>query len=202
MHRKFTAACWKPASRVVAVGTVAALALAACQKKDEATAKGDAAPDAAGASAALPADPAQFKRRPGLWSQAMTSDGSTQTIKLCTDEATEAKFSLVGQQVSKEMCPKNVITPKPGGWAFESECSMGGMGTTVTRGEATGDLNSRYTIKATVVTSGSSMPQANGTSQMEITAVREGDCPAGMKPGDMTLPGGITMNLNSIPTGK
>ena len=202
MHRKFTIRGWRTTGRGAAVGVVAALALAACQKKDDATGKGDAASGAPAASASLPADPAQFKRKPGLWNQTMTSDGATQTIKLCTDEATEAKFSLVGQQISEEMCPRNIITPKPGGWTFESECSMGGMGTSVTKGEATGDLNSRYTIKATVVTTGSSMPQANGTSQMEITAVREGDCPTGMKPGDMTLPGGITMNLNSIPTGK
>ncbi|MDZ4369870.1 MAG: DUF3617 family protein [Phenylobacterium sp.] len=186
---------------VTGTGALAAVALAACQQKDETAAKGDAAP-AGPAVAAGPIDPATFKRRPGLWSQTMTSDGTTQVIKLCTDAATEAKFSLVGQQMTDEMCKTNTITPKPGGWTFESECSMGGMGTSVTKGEATGDLNSRYTIKATVVTTGSSMAQANGTSQMEITAVREGDCPASMKPGDMTLPGGITMNLNSIPTGK
>lgn len=183
--------------------TAAAISLAACQKSDQASgekaATGDAPPAVAKGG---PIDPASFKRRPGLWSQTMTTNGTTQTIKLCTDEPTEAKFSLMGQQISKDMCPKNVITPTAGGWTFESECDMAGMGKSVTKGEATGDLNSRYTIKATVVTTGSSMPQANGTSQMEILAVREGECPAGMKPGDMTLPGGMTMNLNSLPTGR
>jgi hypothetical protein len=187
---------------VLSVG-VATLAMTACQRSAETSgekaATGEAAPAVAKGG---PIDPASFKRRPGLWSQTMTTDGTTQTIKLCTDEATEAKFSLMGQQISQDMCPRNVITPKPGGWTFESECDMAGMGKSVTRGEAAGDLNSRYTIKASVVTSGSSMPQANGTSQMEIVAVREGECPASMKPGDMTLPGGMTMNLNALPTGR
>jgi hypothetical protein len=53
-------------------------------------------------------------------------------------------------------------------------------------------------VKATTVTSGSSMPQANGTHAMELTATWEGPCPAGMKPGDMTLtlPGGRSMTMN------
>ena len=68
-----------------------------------------------------------------------------------------------------------------------------------TTGKATGDFNSKYVIKATSVTTGSSMAQTNGTHEMEMTGTWEGACPANMKPGDMTLPNGMTMNLNSLP---
>jgi hypothetical protein len=42
------------------------------------------------------------------------------------------------------------------------------------------------------------MAQANGTHDMEMTGTWEGPCPADMKPGDMLLPGGVKVNLNSM----
>lgn len=188
--------------RVCAVLGVSLLALAACSKKaDDKTAAvtGDAAPAAATAPASPIAPP---KRKPGLWSQTVSTAGMNQTSKICLDEATEAKMSVWGQQMGQDMCAKNVISPTAGGWAFDSECTMTGAGTIKTKGTATGDFNSKYVVKATSVTSGSSMAQANGTHEMEVTGVWEGPCPAGMKPGDMTLPGGMTVNIANLPNAK
>ena len=42
------------------------------------------------------------------------------------------------------------------------------------------------------------MAQANGTQDMEMKGTWEGACPADMKPGDMLLPGGVKVNLNSM----
>lgn len=182
--------------RVLVLG-VGLLALAACQKKpDSAAAVGEAKTAAASAPAGPVSPP---KRKPGLWSQTVSTAGMTQTMKLCLDEATEAKMTVWGQQASKDICARNQVTPTPGGWTFVSECDMGQAGKVTTTGQATGDFNSKYQIKATSVTTGSTMAQANGSHEMVMTGTWEGACPANMKPGDMTMPNGMTMNLNTLP---
>jgi hypothetical protein len=166
------------------------LALAGCQKK-EAAATGEAKT----AAAAAPAAPMSMKRKAGLWSQTIATGGMTQTMKLCLDEATDQQMQVTGQAVGKDMCSENTVTPTAGGWSFKSVCSMGqGGGTVTSTGSATGDFNSHYVVKASTVTAGSSMAQANGTHDVSIEATWEGPCPAGMKPGDMQLPGGVTIN--------
>lgn len=173
--------------------------LAGCQRSEEAAQTGEA-PQASTAAPAAPATPP--KRKPGLWAQTVSTDGMTQTTKICLDEALESRMTAWGQQVTDGMCARNVVTRTSGGWAFESECDMGQGGKTLTKGTMTGDFDSRLVMKAVSTTTGSSMPQANGTHEMEMTAVWEGPCPAGMKPGDMTLPGGMTINMDAMTRGK
>ena len=174
---------------------VGLLALAGCQQKPDATAAVSDAPKAS-ATSTLTNPP---KRKPGLWAQTVSTQGMTQTMKLCLDEATEAKLTVWGQQSGKDMCARSEITPTAGGWSFTSECDMGEAGKVSTTGKVTGDFNSKYVIKATSVTTGSTMAQANGTHDIEMTGTWEGACPATMKPGDMTLPGGVTMNIAKLP---
>jgi hypothetical protein len=181
--------------RLIVVLGVSALALAACQKKEEKT----AAATGEGAPAVVTAKPvAPPKLRAGYWTQKISSQGTTQEIRLCLDEATAARMNLWGSQTTADMCAKYAITPTAGGWAFESECGLGAGGTTVTKGVVTGDLGSSYTVKASTTTTGSQMAQANGTRDMEIAAVWAAQCPAGMKAGDMSMPGGMTINLSQI----
>ncbi len=188
--------------RHVLLLTASLLALGACQKKSETAAQtGEAAPAASAAPAAASSASAPLaapRRKAGLWKQTVSSEGSTQTMTLCLDDATEAKMTVWGGQITRNACPKNDIRPTAGGWSFESECDMGGGGKVATKGTATGDFASSYVVKATSVTTGSSIPSANGTADMEMTGTWAGACPAGMKPGDMTLPGGMKMNLNTI----
>ena len=180
--------------RVLVMG-LGLLAVAACQKKPDSTAAVGEAPSAS-ASATMNTPP---KRKPGLWSQTISTGDMTQTMKLCLDEATEAKMTVWGQQATKNACAKNLVTPAVGGgWTFVSECDMGEAGKIATTGKATGNFNSKYVIKATSVTTGSSMAQSNGTQEMEMTGTWEGACPANMKPGDMTLPNGMTMNIANM----
>lgn len=190
---------------IVCVGVVAVGALSACQKKSADPAKtGEAAP--VSAMAAAPIGPPQ--RKAGLWAQTMTGQGMHQTMKMCLDSDTDAKMAIWGQAMSKDNpCSKNSVTPTAGGWKFESECDMGGAGHLVSTGTATGDFNSKYTVKINSVTTGSSMPQANGAHEMSIDATWEGACPAGMKAGDvnMTVPGmkgGMTINVEKLAAQK
>jgi hypothetical protein len=181
--------------RVTVVLGVSLLALAACSKMEETA----AAAVGAGAVATAPAGPVTLpKRKPGLWTHTVNTEGMQQTMKLCIDADTDAKMTVWGQAASKEMCARNVVTAAPGGYAFESECDMGQMGKTSGKGTVTGDFNSAYVVKTTSTTTGSSMPQANKTSEMTLTAKWEGACPAGMKGGDMrmTMPGGREMTMN------
>lgn len=185
--------------RVVALLGVSLLALAACSKKEEKAATADGAD----AAATAPAGPVTMpKRKPGLWAHTMTTEGTTQTVKLCLDADTDAKMSVWGQAVSNEMCSKNLITRTPTGYAFESECDMGTMGRSSGKGTVTGDFSSAYTVQMTSTTTGSSMAQANTTSSMTLTAKWEGACPAGMKGGDMELPGGMKINMEAMTAKK
>jgi len=191
--------------RVYAVLGASLLALAACSKKDDKApaAEASASASAAGADASAAAGPVTLpKRKPGLWSHTMVADGSTQTVKLCIDADTDAKMSVWGQAVSKDMCSKNEITRVPGGYAFASECDISGMGHSSGKGTVTGDFSSAYTVKMTSTTTGSSIPQANTTSDMTLNAKREGECPAGMKGGDMQLPGGVKINMEAMTAKK
>lgn len=179
----------------LSLAALSPLVLAACQKKTE-TAE---APAAQAPSAALPAPGAAAPpaRKPGLWSQTVTTAGMSQTMKICFDEATDKRMAVYGQTVDQDRCEKSVVTPIAGGWRFESVCDMGSGGKATTSGTATGDFASRYEVKAVTETTGAQAPQMNGRHEMTLTAAWEGPCPAGMAPGDMQLPGGMTINMNA-----
>jgi len=189
--------------RVMAVLGVGLLTLAACSKKEDKAPAAEASASASGGNASATAGPAALpKRKPGLWSHTIAASGANQTMQICIDADTDAKMSLWGQAVGKDMCSKNAVTAVPGGYAFESECDMGDMGHVVSKGAVTGDFGSAYTVKTTSTTTGSSMPQANTTSDMTLTAKWEGACPAGMTGGDITLPGGVKINMETMTAKK
>lgn len=181
--------------RMILVCAAAALALTACQKKttDAATA-GAATTAAATPPASAPATPPS--RKAGLWEQTMTSDKVNQTISMCLDAATETQAKWFSGQRGKSDCAQSQVTPKlGGGWTFHSVCKGPDGTTTTSDGEATGDFGSKYHVELTAVTTGSPMPEANGTHKMSMDGAWKGPCPAGMKGGDMELPGGMRVNM-------
>lgn len=173
---------------------VSALALAACGKKDS-----DKAAPVPGAASEAPAgadDITAPTRKAGLWRQTVTSAGVTQTMRLCTDEATEAKFSVWGGQASKDMCSKQEVKRGlTGDITFTSVCDMGSGGKVTTTGSMKGDFASKYTVTAKSVTEGAGAPQMNGEHDMLMEAVWEGPCPADFRPGDMEVAGGYKFNI-------
>lgn len=187
---------------VLGVAGLGLLALAACQKKDGAgaPAAGETAkPAAASAPMAAPAAP---KRKSGLWAISTSAMGRAQTIKTCVDSAQDAEMAAWGQEQGDKMCSQHSYAPIPGGWKFDSVCEMpGGSGKITSSGTATGDFSSKYTVKVHSTTEGSSMPQANGTHDMEMSAVWEGPCPADMKPGDVAV-NGMKFNPSAMVKGK
>lgn len=191
---------------IVSLGLAAAASLNACSKKPEAPNAPNSPKPVVETSApakAVTGPVAPPKRKPGLWSQTMTTKGMSQTTKICIGPDTDTKMNAWGQQVGKDICQKNAINRTLTGWSFESECDMGQGGHISSHGEATGDFDGGYTMKITSVTSGSSMAQANGTHEMTLQAKYDGACPADMKGGDMVMnvpgmKGGMKMNIEEM----
>jgi hypothetical protein len=183
--------------RTIVVLGVSALALAACQR----TTEGEAAKtgQAAGASVTVAAPGAMPKRKPGLWTQTVSSGGATQSMKICLDADTDAKLTAWGQAIGDNSCSKNSFAPAPGGgWMVESECEMGEAGRVSTKGKVTGDFASAYEAKMTSSTTGAAMAQMNGVRDTTVSAKWEGPCPADMTPGDVRLANGMTINVESM----
>jgi hypothetical protein len=182
--------------RMIVIGLGVAIALAACQKKAEPAKSAEEAGAAAPAAAVAPAPPPM--RKAGLWTQTVTSEGRSQTMKLCLDEATADKMAISNQAPDQSACARQTVTLISGGFHFESECDTGAGGKTSTTGDATGDFGANYTVKVSSVTTGAQAPSANGRHDAAITAKWEGACPAGMHPGDMQLPNGMTINPTAM----
>lgn len=172
------------------------LTLAACQKSTKSASTGEAKPAVAAAPAAPMTPP---KRKSGLWAISTNAMGRDQTIRTCVDAASEKDMTSWSQQQAGETCSQNSFKPVAGGWAFESVCNMpSGGGKITSSGTATGDFNSKYTVKVHSMMEGSSMPQANGTHDMEMNATWEGPCPAGMSPGDIMMPNGMKIGADMM----
>lgn len=184
--------------RAVVLAAAALLALAACQKKTDQAPKPPAAPGSGPAGAAAPASLPE--RRPGLWEQKVTSQGRAQVSRICLDKAVEQRFTLWGQHASRQACSRTALTPHAGGgWDFASSCDLGGGATSRTKGTVTGDFAKAYRLTAQSTISGAAADM-NGAHEMTLEANWQGPCPAGMRPGDMLLPGGMKINMMQIPT--
>ena len=189
--------------QAIGVAGLALLALAACSKKAD---TGAAAPASATATVSAPTAAAgPPARKAGLWEQKISAESMQQTMKMCLDATTDQKMKWWGSQAprgGKSDCAQQTVTPHPGGgWDFHAVCAMGESGTVTSDGSATGDFGSHYKVEVTSVTTGSPMPQANGAHKTTIEATWMGPCPAGMKPGDMELPGGMRINTTEAMSG-
>jgi hypothetical protein len=190
-------------TRAILICGCAALALAACSKSQTTASTTEKSTSSVNLAASAPATPPS--RKAGLWEQSMTLEQPSgekhqiaQATKMCLDDASEAKMKWWATENRKggANCSEQSISPKlGGGWSFHSVCDMGDGGKVVSDGEATGDFGSHYTVNVTSVTSGSSFAQSNGTHKIAIEASWKGPCPAGMKGGDIEMPGGMRINM-------
>lgn len=137
-------------------------------------------------------------RKPGLWKQTATIEGMpmSTSAELCLDEQADKEMALWSQQGVRSNCSKNDVTANPDGtWTFNSVCDQEGGIRITTTGTAMGDFQSSYTVRAESTTIGAPIEQLNGTRVVTIQSEWLGACPAGMKPGDLRLPNGKTMNM-------
>lgn len=195
---------------VAAAVLVSALALsvAACKPKpaeDAPAAPGSvAAPDAA--PSAAPAGPVNANslphRKPGLWEMTMTLQGEDHppmVTRLCLDAASEARSSIWGNEMTREMCTKNEMSRQlDGSYKFASVCNMGSGGVTRSEGTASGDLTSNYVVRMKSSTSGAELEMMNRDQEFSIASRRLGACEAGQRGGDMIMNGRVVANLNDM----
>jgi len=187
---------------------VLAVSAAACNpaKKDEAPAAPGAPATAAPAPArpSLPIGPAALPhRKPGLWEMTMALEGEDarppMVTRLCLDAASEARSSIWGAEMSKDMCSKNEIKRNlDGSWTFASVCNMGSGGVTHSEGTATGDLTDNYVVRMKSSTSGAQLDMMNRDQAFTIASRRIGACEAGQRGGDMIVNGRVVANVNDL----
>lgn len=139
---------------------------------------------AAGAAAAdAPA------RKSGLWEITNRMGGPhpmTQTMQQCVDEKTDKLTEQAGAQEARKNCSKNEVRREGGKVIADSVCKFDGT-TATTRAEFSGDFSSSY--RGDIRTTYSPPMEGMKEMQMNLAAKWLGPCKAGMKPGDVVMPG-------------
>jgi len=186
----------------VLVCAASALALAACSKGSQTTAvteKTTATTNTAtGETKTDVAAPPT--RKAGLWEQTMAFNGMKQTLRMCVDAASEQKArwwatERRGRDSGGLDCSEQKVSRTlTGGWTIHSVCHEPNGMTVTSDGTASGNFGDSYHVDITTVTSGSSIPEANGTHHMVMDGAWKGACPAGMAAGEMEMPGGMRIN--------
>jgi hypothetical protein len=143
-------------------------------------------------------------RKPGLWEMRMSMDGvkmPPQLAQHCIDAETDKLMNDVGNGMQKEMCQKHDTSKSGDTLIVDSVCNIGGMSMT-TRVEVSGDFNSAYIVKVHSRREDNpdteKKPSGPPEMNMTIAAKWTGECKKGQKPGDMIMPGGVTINVREM----
>jgi hypothetical protein len=161
-----------------------------------------AASAAAFAFATLAADAAGIDlpaRKPGLWEMKMTPKTAgaapTMTTRLCLDAASDKALMAQGLAMSAG-CSTEQSRDGSGGLVVDATCDIAGR-KTKSHSVVSGDFQSHYQIDIITDSEGGS-PAVPKHAEIMQQATWVGDCTGAMKPGDMILPGGRTINLLSM----
>jgi hypothetical protein len=166
--------------RIVVSCLAAALAVAACGKKDETATASPPAADASASAAAsvLTLGPDRLPRfRPGLWEVARIEDGKTQMSHECIGE--EAGAELKEMLTAQPPGCKTDRSASPAGINIHSTCEQSGIRTESTFA-MTGSPTS-YNGRASIKVAAQGQTQS---TEVLVKAKWTGACPAGVKPGE------------------
>lgn len=137
-------------------------------------------------------------RKAGLWEVTLhmaSGNMPTQTMKFCTDAATDAELYKFGMNAAQGMCSRYDLHRNGNVATIDTECKMGEMKmTSHSVMNFTGDSAYKTDIQSHFD------PPMMGRSESTMTqqAKWTGPCPADMKPGDLVGPNGMKMNMKSI----
>jgi hypothetical protein len=120
-------------------------------------------------------------------------------VRICIDDATDAKMTMIGHAVSGSRCTRSVVKAPDGSVRFHSTCSFGRGGVVESSGAAWSDFSSAYHLHADSHVRGSIYRPANGPHVTDISASYVGPCPSDMTPGEIIIGPGIKVNLDRLP---
>jgi hypothetical protein len=118
-----------------------------------------------------------------------------QTLKFCTDAATDAEMYKFGMNTMQGMCSRYDIHRNGAVATIDTECKMGDMKMT-SRSVMTFTGDAAY--KTDIQSHFDPPMMGHADSSMTQEAKWTGPCPADMQPGDMVGPNGMKMNMKSM----
>lgn len=137
-------------------------------------------------------------RKAGLWEISMRMDGvPPQNVRHCVDEKTDRQMQEASQGMN-ESCKVAAQRKEGSAILIDQECQMGKTKIS-SKTVITGDF--RTTVKTEVSSTYSPPMAGRATSKTVLDAKWAGACPAGWKPGDMEMPGGMRMNVGQMMPG-
>ena len=135
-------------------------------------------------------------RKPGLWELSTQPAGLPKAIttKMCLDQATDKAMMKLGMSISQ--CDQLTMSHDGNDLVIDSVCTVGGA-KMKTHAVISGDFQSAYAMKSVSdrISGASNLPAHSEVTQQ---ATWISDCPSDMKPGDMTLPNGMKMNVLKV----
>ena len=139
------------------------------------------------------------KLKPGLWEVSMTSarrDGQPPRLtSMCLDDTVQQEMYKMSTGMMSGMCSKHDIKITGNKVTTSADCNLG---VTNMRSQSVMTLtgNTAYHTEAQA----SFDPPMNGTKESTtiIDGKHVGACKPGQQPGDMTLPGGQTINVRQM----
>ncbi len=173
--------------RILVSVCLAAITLAACDRSaDTSATTGEKAVTAAEATPTGPVPPG-IEAAPtvagGLWELTSRTPGMEGKVRTCFDPEVQGQSAVVAQGMDRRNCSRSVWSKTADGHAFDIACERGGR-LFVSSGTLTGDLTQTYVMKADSVMS---LDGVTRGAQQDVSARNLGECPAGMKAGDVLV---------------
>ena len=136
----------------------------------------------------------------GLWELSRSTSQAPETKRMttmCLDESVQAEMRDFGLGMAKELCSKSDRRVEGNQLTIDAVCKLG-VTTMTAHSVMTFSGNTAYHTEGTATYD---PPMLNISKQnSSIDAKWVGACPAGQKPGDMTLESGQTINIKSVIT--
>jgi hypothetical protein len=139
--------------------------------------------------------------KPGLWEMKLMLGGAgahSVTLQRCTDAATDTLITALASGWADESCAKHDMSRNGDTLVIDSTCKIGPT-TASAHAEITGSFDSAYSLTVSTRQEGQGVGAAAVAGRrIAVDAKWLGPCPAGQKPGDIVLPGGLTMNVRNF----
>lgn len=136
-------------------------------------------------------------RKPGLWEIKMQTPEMEMPIlsQQCIDEKSDNLLQQQGRAQAQQKCDKNTIRKEGDKIILESECKFEGC-TAKSKAVFSGDFTRNYRGEIHTTYTPSLHGMKSSTQTLEGKWL--GACKPGQKPGDVTIPGMGSMNLNEM----